>query len=56
MTDATYFDLTPLRKTAELPLPKPVPFAPPVFVTDVASPLAGETVLSLLLRRSIADE
>lgn len=52
MTDATTFYLAPPRKAAELPLPKPVPFAAPVFIGDVATPLAGETVLSLLLRRS----
>ena len=37
-------------------LPAPVPFAAPVFISDCASPLAGETVLSLLWRRLDRDE
>lgn len=56
MTDATYFHATHEPKAKALQLPKPVPFAAPVFINDVASPLAGETVLSLLLRRLTKDE
>ena len=32
-------------------LPKPQVFSAPVLIGDCATPLAGETVLSLLLRR-----
>ena len=39
-----------------VPLPAPVPFAAPVFISDCATPLAGETVLSLLWRRLDANE
>ncbi|WP_159453100.1 hypothetical protein [Pseudooctadecabacter jejudonensis] len=39
-------------KTASVPLPKPQPFGVPVLIGDCASPLAGETVLSLLMKRS----
>ncbi|MEL6682931.1 MAG: hypothetical protein AAFQ09_09835 [Pseudomonadota bacterium] len=34
----------------DLELPAPVPFSAPVFVSDCVTPLAGETVLGLLLR------
>jgi hypothetical protein len=54
MTDAT--DFSRIRavlkaKPASLPLPAPVPFDAPVLIADCASPLAGETVLSLLWKR-----
>lgn len=37
-------------------LPNPQPFGAPVFITDVVTPLAGETVLSLLMKRMAADQ
>ena len=54
MTDATDLSLIPRvrRETAQtLPLPHPVPFGAPVLISDCASPLAGETLLSLLWKR-----
>lgn len=39
----------------DLPLPKPQPFTAPVLIGDCASPLAGETVLSLLWKRLERD-
>lgn len=55
MTDAS-FDRGYLRaerkpETVSLRLPQPQPFGAPVFVHDCVTPLAGETVLSLLLKR-----
>lgn len=37
-------------------LPKPEPFGLPVLIGDCASPLAGETVLSLLMKRLARDD
>ncbi len=54
MTDATDLSMIPRvrRQAAEaLPLPHPVPFGAPVLISDCASPLAGETLLSLLWKR-----
>ncbi|MFG5381565.1 MULTISPECIES: hypothetical protein [unclassified Yoonia] len=54
MTDATDFSVIPTvrrQKTASLPLPAPVPFGAPVLISDCVSPLAGETLLSLIWRR-----
>ena len=53
MTDATFFDMQPRAK--EVTLPKPQPFSAPVFITDAVSPLAGETVLSLIWKRFERD-
>ncbi|QQA42617.1 hypothetical protein [Pelagovum pacificum] len=61
MSDATWtsFPAVPRTKTAQraedVTLPKPEPFGAPVLIGDVASPLAGETVLSLLMRRMMRD-
>ena len=58
MTDATDFTRVPLvaKKTAEsIPLPAPVPFGAPVLLADCISPLAGETLLSLLWKRMARD-
>lgn len=41
---------TPPREDA-VQLPAPVPFSAPVLIGDCATPLAGETLLSLLWRR-----
>jgi hypothetical protein len=47
------------RKSAQpardVTLPKPQPFGTPVFITDAVTPLAGETVLSLLMKRMMAE-
>lgn len=54
MTDVTDFASIPLvarAKPAQVPLPAPVPFAEPVLIGDCVTPLAGETVLSLLWKR-----
>lgn len=54
MTDAAYthmpFDWTK-PQVQDIPLPKPQPFAAPVFIHDCVTPLAGETLLSLLMKR-----
>jgi len=34
-----------------MPLPAPVPFGAPVFISDCMNPLAGETLLRLLWKR-----
>lgn len=39
------------QREASLPLPAPQPFSAPVLIGDCATPLAGETLLSLLWRR-----
>ena len=54
MTDAT--DFSPIAPTAKpepasVPLPAPVPFGVPVVIADCATPLGGETLLSLLWKR-----
>jgi len=54
MSDATYFTQAPRvakAPEADIPLPAPVPFSAPVFIGDCVTPLAGETVLSLLWKR-----
>lgn len=57
MTDASFSQWVPPKAQAEsLPLPKPVPFSAPVLIGDCATPLAGETVLSLLWKRLDRDE
>jgi len=58
MTDATDFTRVPLvtkREDETVPLPAPVPFGAPVLITDCVSPLAGETLLSLLWKRLDGD-
>lgn len=40
----------------DVPLPKPQPFGAPVLISDCATPLAGETVLALLMKRMMGDE
>lgn len=54
MTDASYIPGI-LSKPYEEPMsdvkPKPQPLATPVFIHDCVTPLAGETVLSLLMKR-----
>ena len=54
MTDATDVTRVPLvaeRADNTVPLPAPVPFGAPVLIADCVSPLAGETLLSLLWKR-----
>ena len=38
-------------RTAQVELPAPQPFGVPVLIGDCATPLAGETVLSLIAKR-----
>ena len=40
---------------ADIELPKPQPFGAPMFIADAVTPLAGETVLSLLMKRMAAE-
>ena len=54
MADATNFSTishVSKPKMASLPLPAPVPFGAPLLISDCISPLAGETLLSLLWKR-----
>ncbi|MEL6838511.1 MAG: hypothetical protein AAFP85_04425 [Pseudomonadota bacterium] len=58
MTDATHFTgVPPVAKqpSTDLQLPAPVPFSAPVLIGDCVTPLAGETVLSLLWKKLDAD-
>ena len=52
MTDAAlppaWTAAAPRPAPEEIALPAPVPFDAPVLIGDCATPLAGETVLSLL--------
>lgn len=45
--------ITTLRRedAGSVPLPAPVPIGAPVLIADCVSPLAGETILSLIWRR-----
>ncbi|APE42160.1 hypothetical protein BOO69_01100 [Sulfitobacter alexandrii] len=54
MTNAADFGSLPWRsrdREREIALPKPEPFGAPVLMCDAITPLAGETVLSLLWKR-----
>lgn len=58
MTDATYIPgiiATPRAKSLTKVRPKPQPLATPVFIHDCVTPLGGETVLSLLMKRLAKD-
>ena len=58
MTDATYLSgqyVQPKATTQPLRLPAPQPSAAPVFIHDCVTPVAGETLLSLLMKRMIHD-
>lgn len=58
MTDATSSALPRLGRTKPQapPLPKPQPFGAPVLISDCVTPLCGETVLSLLLKRMMQSD
>ncbi|MGB3243703.1 MAG: hypothetical protein WBB25_04175 [Sulfitobacter sp.] len=43
------------EKSGQVSLPEPQPFGAPVFITDCITPLGGETVLSLLLKKMMRD-
>jgi hypothetical protein len=51
MTDATFSNQWANDTREEVTLPAPMPFDAPVLIGDCISPLAGETVLSLIWRR-----
>jgi len=53
MTDASWTDVPPIARAPEtrVPLSAPVPFDAPVLIADAATPLADETLLSLLWKR-----
>ena len=60
MTDASYFAgpvVAPKPLVAEnaAHVPKPQTVGAPVFMTDAITPLAGETLLSLLMKRMLRD-
>ena len=44
------------REAKGVTLPKPQPFGAPVFMMDAVTPLAGETVLSLLWKRMAEND
>lgn len=56
---ATWTDIPAIPRAATLPAqmtrPKPQPLVTPVLIGDCASPLADETVLSLLWKRLDAE-
>lgn len=58
MTDATASSLPRVGriKKPSVPLPRPQPFGGSVFISDCITPLCGETVLSLLLKRMARDD
>ena len=58
MTDASFHSsyLRDRREAAPVRLPAPQPLGVPVFVHDCVTPLVGETVLSLLMKRMIAEK
>lgn len=58
MSDAAFIGSVPLPKAekAAIELPAPQPFAAPVFIHDCVTPLAGETLLSLLMKRMAQDD
>ncbi len=51
MTDASFQGTWVKPEKEQVTLPAPVPFDAPVLIGDCATPLSGETVLSLLFRR-----
>ena len=59
MTDTAVPYLPRISRTSSpkaLPLPKPQPFGAPVLITDCVTPLGGETLLSLLMKRMMQAE
>ncbi|NNK15663.1 MAG: hypothetical protein HKP51_02025 [Sulfitobacter sp.] len=60
MTDASYLGsayAVPRARAKAEPLrqPAPQPLAAPVFIHDCVTPVAGETLLSLLMKRMMHD-
>ena len=58
MTDATYFGnaaTVPRVRTQDMPRPEPRRCTAPVFVYDCVTPLGGETLLSLLMKRMMKE-
>lgn len=60
MTDASYDESylrqQPKAEAVPVRLPKPQPLGVPVFVHDCVTPLGGETVLSLLMKRMMSED
>jgi hypothetical protein len=56
MTDATISGPVSVPRTQTVVLPKPQPFGSPVLISDVATPLGGDTLLSLILKRMARDD
>ncbi|MFK7835178.1 MAG: hypothetical protein AB8B60_03060 [Sulfitobacter sp.] len=59
MTDASYplgRYAMPKERAEPIRLPAPQPFAAPVFIHDCVTPLGGQTVLSLLMKRMMRDD
>lgn len=55
MTDVSFSDVPRLRRTRAQPetiaLPKPQPFGAPVLIGDCVTPLGGDTLLGLLMKK-----
>ena len=59
MTDATFIPgwfQTSQPKAEPKQRPAPQPFRAPVFIMDAVTPLGGETVLSLLLKKMAEND
>lgn len=60
MSDAAFFGTSaaPAARTdsQQMRLPAPYPVAAPVFLNDCVTPLAGETLLSLLMKRMMPED
>lgn len=51
VADFTHIPAVSKPQAVSVALPVPVPFETPILIGDCASPLCGETVLSLLWKR-----
>ncbi len=59
MTDTAtnaFFLQAAVKTATDVPVPKPELFTTPVLIGDCVTPLAGETILSLLWKRLDADQ
>ena len=60
MTDATYFGQALPPRIDEAPkeatLPPPQPLRAPVFIHDCVTPIGGETLLSLLMKKMMSED
>ncbi|WP_432817338.1 hypothetical protein [Sulfitobacter sp. JB4-11] len=59
MTDAAYSDIPRISRAPRQRigrLPKPQPLGVPVLISDCVTPLGGETLLSLLMKRMMQGD